>query len=273
MDLFETLQKKQKRHRGFNSGRENRFYLANFALLNTIPNYKWYYRAQKPFDILRANIILRGLINKKTIDEAFVSAYRDAKQRDGEIGEFDRLSIVKAVDEAKAKLDYFMMGDTKIYVPILPRSINAIYDRNVMLLADKPMKAMRGAGLQAVAIDPFDAYGYEVFDSNFTNLILAKKTPSSAAFFDYDSLCIYIINTQGRCDATIALFDRYLGKRNTNHMMERILPVIDAYYRDDREAMMNYLVQNQLISSRLMYQISSDEIKHNAEIEKIAEDE
>lgn len=273
MDLFETLQKKQKRNSGFNSGAENRFFLAHFALLNTLENYKWYYRAQKPFDILRANIILRGIINKKIIDEAYVSASRAVHTRGGSMTEKEKSAIIAAVDETKESLDYFVSGDTKIYIPVLPRSINAIYDSEVTRLGEKPLKAMRGAGLQAVAIDPFDTYGYEVFDSNFTNLILVKKTPSSAAFFDYDSLCIYIINTQGRLDATIALFDRYLGRRNTNHMMERILPVVDAYYRDDREAMINYLVQNQLISSRLIYQINADEIKHSAEIERIVEDE
>lgn len=273
MDLFETLQKKQKINAGFNFGAENRFFLNHFALLNTFPAYKSYYRAQKPFDILRANIILRGIMNKKIIDEAYASAVREVKSKPGEFTPIDKHEITLAVEKAKESLDCFMMGDTPIYVPILPRSLNAIFAKNPLALGEFPLKSIRGEGLKVVAIDPFDTYGYEVFDSDFTNLILVKKTPASAAFFDYDSLCIYVINNQGRCDVTIALFDKYLGKRNTNHMMERIIPVVDAYYRDDREAMINYLVQNQLISSRLIYQIKSDEDKHSAAISRLAGDE
>ena len=271
MDLFATLEKKQKRTGAFNAGMETRFYLDHFSLLNTIPNYKWYYRAQKPFDILRANIILRGLLNKKILDDAFQNAARPYHGHMDSLTPTEEANILMAVNEAKQSLDSFVFKNTTIYIPVLPRSFNEIYDKDVLSLDEKPFKALRGRGMQAVAIDPFDAYGYEVFDSDFTNLILIKKTPRSAAFFDYDASNVYFVNEQGRCDATLCLFDRYLGKRNTNHMMERIIPVVDAYYRDDEEEFRTLLVQNQLISSRLMYKISSDDSKRFRAIDRIAE--
>ena len=266
MDLFAKLEKKQK-FTFFNAGAENRFFLARGRILTNRSSYKALSRAQKPFDIIRANIIIRALENKKTLDEACKEAYRQHHHADG-MTEADRKAIVEAVEEAKKGLPYLAIGDDRIYVPILPRSFNHIYDKEILRLEDKQFKSLIGNGFDVMAVDPFDTYGSALFDSYFTNLILVRKHKGVAAFFDYDSLSIYFVNEQGRLDVKIALFDRYIGKRNTNHMMERIVPVVDAYFRDDREGLMHTLVQNQLVSSRLIYKISTDEKKRYSKVDR-----
>ena len=266
MDLFKTLEKKQK-FTFFNSGAENRFFLAHSSILNTIPEFKTFSRAQTPYDIIRANIIIRSTLNKKAIEEAYVVTAREYR-RGGELDGEGKKAVLQAVAEAKVGLPYLEEGEKRIYVPTLPRSLNSIYDKNILRFEEKPSKPLLKHGHEALFIDPFDAYGWRLFDSYFTNLILVRQVGNTAAFFDYDSLSIYIVNYEGRLDAKISLFDRKIGKRNTNHMMERIIPVVDAYFRDDREALMQYLVQNQLVSSSLIYRINLDEKKHFSKLER-----
>ena len=266
MKLFETLEKKQK-FSFFNAGAENRFFLSTSGVLTSIPEFKPLSRAQKPFDIIRANIVSRSLLNKRAIDEAYLTTSRQFR-KNGELTHEGEVAVKKAVASAKQGMPFLELEDEKIFVPVLPRSLNRVYDTQVLRFEEKPFKPLLGPNADALLIDPFDAYGWPLFDSYFTNLIFIRNSGRTAAFFDYDSLSIYFIGYQGRLDAKISLFDRYIGKRNTNHMMERITPVVDAFFRDDREGLLQTLVQNQLISSRLAYKLSSDEKRFSAKLDK-----
>ena len=53
-------------------------------------------------------------------------------------------------------------------------------------------------------------------------------------------------------------------------MMERILPAVEAYYKNDREGMKKALVENKLISSKLIYKNNYDEVVLLSKIEKDA---
>ncbi len=272
MDLYETLQKKQ-RFTGFNAGAENRFFLDHSSLLAATPTFKKYSRAQEPFDIVRANIILRSILNKRKIDDVYLSASR-AFRKGGEIRHDDEAKIKEIVNEAKKGLPCLELeSGEKIYVPILPKSLNQAYDTHLMRFEQKAYKALQGNNYDMLVVDPFDAYGYKLFDSYFTNWILIRAVGDCGAFFDYDSLSIYFINNQGRLNAKIALFDRGIKKRYTNHMMERITPVVDAYFRDDQEGLYRILVDNQLISSKLIFKIKSDEQKVFEKLDKVTADD
>ena len=156
---------------------------------------------------------------------------------------------------------------TKIYIPMLSVSLNDLYAIHPEKLERAPyLTLLKDKRCESLLIDPFDTYGAALFDSTFTNWILIRKSAQFSAFFDYDSLSIYFINYQGRLDAKVCLFDRGLKRRNTNHMLERITPVVDAYFRDDRNGMTKALVDNQLISSKLIYKIQSDENKYFSKI-------
>ena len=49
-----------------------------------------------------------------------------------------------------------------------------------------------------------------------------------------------------------------------------ILPAVEAYYKNDREGMKKALVENKLISSRLIYKNNYDEVVLLSKIEKDA---
>ena len=46
-----------------------------------------------------------------------------------------------------------------------------------------------------------------------------------------------------------------------NHIVERVKPVIEAYKNDDRDAFYNALIENNLVSSRLINKIKRKEAR------------
>ncbi|MBO4703633.1 MAG: hypothetical protein J5617_02245, partial [Bacilli bacterium] len=104
-------------------------------------------------------------------------------------------------------------------------------------------------------VDPFDTYGSELYNSHFSRLVKVKQEDKETAFFHYDTNTIYFVNEQGRLDGTVVLFDRYLRRPSYSHMLERIRPVVDAYFNFDREGFINALYDNGFISSHLLHLI------------------
>ena len=110
------------------------------------------------------------------------------------------------------------------------------------------------------SIDPFDTYGAELFNSFFTSLVKVDTNGKEVAYFHYDTNTIYIINDQGRLDLKIVLFDKYLRKINTNHMLERVTPVVRKYFENDKEGFLKALLENNLISKKLFDLIHKNNI-------------
>ena len=100
-------------------------------------------------------------------------------------------------------------------------------------------------------VDPFDTYGSELFNSYYTSLVKISSSKHVTAFFHYDTNTLYFINDQGRLDAKIVLFDKYMKKPKFTHMMERISPVAEAYFNNDRTGLINALFDNNLISAQM----------------------
>ena len=252
MDFFASLEKAQ-RSTPFERSSEMHFFLDNSILLNSIPQFKRYLKVTKPFDVMRANIILRSIQNKHLIEKA-VDKARKAEEKEGEPAE-------EILEPFLETLPYLRLGKSRIFIPIFPRSINRLYDGDFDELYEKPYSSLlRGYG-DAMAIDPFDEYGYDLYDSYFTKLIPVLKNEKEAVFFDYDSNSLYCVTSTGRLNARIALFDRYIRRPYTNHMIERITPVAQAYLEGNRETMIDQLVENGLISRKLVFKIFAEERK------------
>ena len=82
-----------------------------------------------------------------------------------------------------------------------------------------------------------------------------KTVDKETAFFHYDTNTIYFVNEQGRLDAGLVLFDRYIRHPSYSHMLERIKPVVDAYFAFDRDGLIDALFMNGFISNRLLRRI------------------
>ena len=253
MDFFATLIKKQKTTT-FDSSSESHFFLDNSAMLADIPQFKGLMRATAPFDVIRANIILRALQNKELIQNALARIRRHGTEE-------EKAHLSETMADFLETLPYLKEGKEKIYVPIFPRSINKLYAGDFAKFDERPYNSLLRGYSESLAIDPFDAYGWALYDSYFTKLILIDKNEKEAVFLDYDSHSLFCINADGRLNARIALFDRYLGKTYTNHLLERVKPVVAAYLAGDRETMIDALVENGLISRKLIFKIYLHERK------------
>ena len=263
MDLFATLEKKQRKTH-FQMSDELSFYLENSGVLVDYPIFSCFRKAESPFQIERANIVLRSLQAKQMIDEGV----RVARSKSSGMNEKDRERVFKeTMTPILDKLPYHIHEGERIYIPFFSKSINRLYASEWTKLVSSPYKRFL-KNFDSILIDPFDYYGDDLFESLFTKLVRVKKTEEGSAFYDYDSFTIYFVNKQGRLDCQCCLFDRYLKDHNRNHMMERIQPVVDAYYKGDVEEFKSFLVKNKLISSRLIYKINYDEVVTFSQIEK-----
>ena len=260
MDLFEKLRAKRL-YNPFNMSEEMRYYLENVSKLSGFDAFKPLVKASRSFDVIRANVILRGLSNKETLE----SAYRKAIRKEG--GQQDP-SVVKAMYESElAKLPYYEADGERIWMPFFPRSLNSVYGGDPAKLEDHPYKMLL-RNYRYATVDPFDYYGPDLFDSLFTKLIKVASHKGNRAYFDYDSYEVYFVNEQGRLDADLVLFDRYIGRPSYNHMLDRIEGAVEAYYKDDKKAFIKSLVDNKLISSSLIYKITYDENEFNEQLDR-----
>ncbi len=263
MDLFATLAKKQRKTH-FQTSDELAYFFDNSGILADYPIFSYYRKAEEPFQVERANIILRSFQARQAIDDGV----RLAKAKSNALDEQGKQFVFKeTMTPILNKLPYHVHEGEKIYIPFFSKSINRLYVSEWTKLMSSPYKRFL-KNFDSILIDPFDYYGDDLFESLFTKLVRIKKTEEGSAFYDYDSFTIYFVNKQGRLDCQCCLFDRYLKSHNRNHMIERIIPVVDSYYKSDVEAMKRFLVENKLVSSRLIYKINYDEVVVLSKIEK-----
>lgn len=238
-NLFESLQKAQ-RATSFQNSEEMRFFVHNSFLLTKSTLWNHFRLPEDSFDVVRANIIIRSLINQEIIEKLY---------KNYEVGRRDeQLSLEEYMASGMADLPYLVHEGRKIYVPIFPSSINHIYSEDFYRLSTPPYDNLSKI-IESMTIDPFDYYGYHLYDSYFSRLIPIKGKGKVFAFYDYDAECIYFVNDQGRLDNLIALFDRGIKKPVKTHMIERVEKVVDAYLAMDRDALLTSLLEEKLVSS------------------------
>ena len=260
MHLYDTLIKYQKGI-DFHKSRDYEFYNEHKHLFNSIEMYKSLIDVKNEFDVIRANIIIQALINKKKIEEVVLYAYKKSFMKTE-----DALSFV---EEHIKDLPFLNENNLKIYIPIFPRSINTYYCNQFGKLLCEPYNKLLDK-FDTSCVDLFEMYNFELYDSLFTKLITIYKDDDVMVTYHFDFRTIYIINNQGRLDAQIALFDKYLKKPNYDHVIERIKPVIDRYINDDKEGMLNTLAEKRLVSEKLINKIKHNDFKYEKKLERKA---
>ena len=158
------------------------------------------------FNLIKAVIILQAINNKKKI-ESEAEIYTDV-----ELNEASKYEVIHK------KLPYFNFEGTNIYVPFFSKEFNVHYDTKLDSLTRAPFDSLREV-FDSSIIDPFDTYGYKLFDSQFTRLVLIKeyKNEGVAVFYHIGFESIYIITNQGTCDAIIPIFDSNIKMPNRHN--------------------------------------------------------
>ncbi|NLB48671.1 MAG: hypothetical protein GX813_02355 [Erysipelotrichia bacterium] len=249
--LLNYIASKAKKRNNFEQSEEYHFFIENRHLLLKIPRFAYLYDVgREPFNIFRANIVLYGSLNSVYLENEAENLKSYIKPN----SKSSHANFLKTFREIISEQPYFQEGQEKIYIPIFSRALNQIYYENPEKLLTYPYSGLKDS-FKDIVVDPFDTYGNEIYDSHFTRLVKIKSVEKEAAFFHYDTNTIYFINDQGRLDASIVLFDRYIRHPNYSHMLERIYPVVDAYFNFDREALIRALNENGFISSHLLHLI------------------
>lgn len=245
MNLYEILANNQASTM-FSKSPEQIYYNENSYRLNELESYSYLSNPGDSFGVIRGNIILRALENKERIESLFKTYQKATNKSQITLDEYMRSGIVS--------LPYLAFKDTKVYVPVFPLSVASVYSKRFERLGEMPYKRIFKQ-YESALIDPFDYYGYQIFISYFTRLVLIKKDDYCAAFYDYDAKAIYMVNNEGRLDNKICLFDKWLEKPSQAHLMPKISAVTEAYYENDREKMLNALFENGLISKTILDKI------------------
>ena len=251
--LFDTLSSKRKKRLPFYKSDEYSFFTSNRNYLGKVARFSYLDDPREDdFDIMRANIIIHSYLNKVAIEEEMVNFQNYIKEGEN----IDHVKMIQALREKMVDYPYLKEAGEKekIYIPFFSRSLNTLYFHEPEKLLNPPYSNLKEQFADSV-IDPFDVYGAELYNSNFTRLLRVKKVDNVTAYFHYDTYTIYFINNQGRLDNKIVLFDKYMKRPSLSHMLDRISPVIDAYFNNDRSALINALHDQGLISSKMLYYI------------------
>ena len=245
-NLFSYIASKAKRRKTFEQSEEFHFFIENRHILMHLPQFMHFYDIENdPFQVMRANIILQAYINKSKMEEEVDSLSKYIN---------DNANFVKSFHEIISELPYYQENNDKIYIPFFSRDLNKIYLNEPEKLLTSSYNGLK-EDFKGTLVDPFDTYGSELYNSHFSRLVKIKTVDKETAFFHYDTNTIYFVNEQGRLDAGIVLFDRYIRHPNYSHMLERIKPVVDAYFAFDREGLIDALFTNGFISNRLLHLI------------------
>ena len=264
MDLYSTLTAYQKNKSSLNKSQEYAFFLNYRHLLEKLPQFRFLASADNDFDVMRANIVIKSLINKSEIESAIEFASKKSLEMYGII---NRDYIDNFLKERMADLPYLSLSNSKIFIPVFTRTLNSIYTDDYERLMKPPYDNLLKE-YSASLIDPFETYNFALYDSFFTKLLKVKETNDVAAFYHFDSQTIYFINSQGRLDTKIALFDKYIKKIDSNYIVERITPAIDAYLKNDIEGLYNALAKGNLVSRKLIYKIKHNEAVFKRNVNK-----
>ncbi|MDY0345126.1 MAG: hypothetical protein WCX85_01400 [Bacilli bacterium] len=256
MNLYQILEQNQKFQK-FLDSEENLFYLKNRIVLERFPMYKHLAQVSTDFEIMRSNIIIRSLQNKKAIEAAvrFAVKNNDVIKREKDMVFFRTFIREKIID-----LPFANDQKTRLYVPIFNRVINQIYSEEFEKLLLTPYDKLVDE-FETLVVDPFEIYNFSLYDSLFTQFVKVYSDDDIMAVFHYDFQAIYFIDKQGRLDNKIALFDRGIRHPDFHHILERIRPVIAAYVTSNKEAMLQALVDKKLISEKLINRINSQDYR------------
>lgn len=246
--LLDILNKKKKKRISFEDTQEFKFFIKNRKVLTKTP--KFYFLSNNDsdeFSIMRANIIIRSYLNKVQIEKEISKINQNLNKKDKQYEK----QFFLALKECIVDLPYLEIEkNNKIYIPFFSKPLNYIYIFEPYKMVEYPYSQL-STYFDESLIDPFDTYGAGIYNSLFSRLIKVSTNGKEVAYFHYDLNTIYIVNSQGRLDAKIVLFDKYLKKIHATHMIERIKPVIEAYFKSDRDLLIEELYKGEFMSEKM----------------------
>jgi hypothetical protein len=204
------------------------------------------------FSLLQSAILIRGIQNKKKIEED-ASLYQAT--------DLQNPSIVQAIHK---RMPFMRLADgEKIFVPFLSPMLNRPYDTRLESLLKPPFQLLK-KDFTHEAQDPFDTYGYALYGSAFSSLIPVCLSPDrrQEAFYSIELETVFIIDGQGREDEEICLFDAKTIDRRKDHLFNRLAVLLPFYFANDREGFVDSLYNLHFVTQGAYEEIIQGEKKN-----------
>lgn len=237
--LFNILEK-ERNTRNYKYTDEVVFFNKFKGMLKINPYFAKYLDCENDFDIIKANIIIKAIINKEELDKIINDTY--LKYDQSSIDEIKEL-----IKEQVSDLPYIDYDNFKVYIPFFNKATNIVYSVENEKMKEYPYIELTKK-YEPFLVEAFETYTIDVFNSLFTQLVKVDESKTTMAFYHYDFNAIFIINRQGTLDNIIYLFDKYLINPHKYNIIERIKPLIRAYYNNDLGEFVNLLYKNGFVS-------------------------
>lgn len=244
--VFEILNKNRNIRYIYKSD-EFRFYQKYKEILFDSYDFNKYADVKDNFDIIKANIILRGILNKNTLDKILKQELNNHS--------FNTVEQINKNIKGRAEyLTHMVINDYKIYIPFFNIATNYIYLNDFFKLNSSPYDSLF-KNYSAYIIDTFECYKDKIFESQFTELVKVTNDSVSNAFYHFGLRTIFIINNQGFLDNYICIFDKNMSNIDESNLIERIKIVVDAYYKNDINKFIYSLYEGKLISNKVFIKL------------------
>ena len=159
MKLYKLLESKKKRIKHLWKTKEYALFSDKLDLLLKFPQVnKQLLETSDDFKIIQANILIQALLNKTQIEKR---AKKYLTLNEEEKKDFDIHQDLVYLTSKEGE---------KIYVPCLSKALNLIYAREPLKLNEAPYDVIK-KDFAASLIDPFDEYGFNIYDSLFSRLL------------------------------------------------------------------------------------------------------
>ena len=216
-------------------------FFRNFkGILKSNPIFNKYLEINNDFDIIRVNIIIKSIINKDELDNIINDMYIANANVGVE-------SIKDDIKEKISDLPYISYDNFKIYIPFFNKATNIIYSNESEKMFQYPYVSLFKK-FEPFFVDAFETYNIDLFNSLFTQLVKISESNTSVAFYHYDFNAIFIINRQGTLDNIIYLFDKHMKNPHKYNIIEKVRPLVNAYYDNDLSLFIYLLYKNDLVS-------------------------
>lgn len=238
--LFQYLRWKNDKSNLLSNTHYKRYYDQKAHLFSKYPGLAKYDDISSDFALIKAVIILKALNNKMKIEED-TYLYQEAD-----------LSTKEAIYTIHDRLPYYETDrGVRIYVPFFTEIYNKCYNGKLSSLLIPPYNTLKVDFINET-IDPFDYYGYDIFDSYFTNLLYISKSKEGeiAAFYSIELETIYVIDNQGCLEEKIPIFDDELKSKTKDHLIEYLSSLMSFYFDSNKNAFIDCLYNYKLISNK-----------------------
>ena len=122
--LLQYINSKANRRTEFEQSEEYRFFLENRHYLTRMPRFTFLYDpGMEPFNVMRANVVLYGYVNKITMESEIdnLKSYINTNNKN------NHQNFIKSFHEIISEQPYYQEEKMKIYIPFFTRSLNQVY--------------------------------------------------------------------------------------------------------------------------------------------------